>query len=56
MGEATTGDGEATEEGREGDRHPPHVRSPPTFQPLLRLSILNRNPITVDPNLYRVIN
>ena len=30
MGEAITGDGEATEEGKEGDQHPPHVRSIPS--------------------------
>ena len=32
-GGATAGDGEVTEEGKEGDRHPPLVGSPPTFQP-----------------------
>jgi len=30
---AITGDGEGIEQEMEGDRHPPHVRSPPTFQP-----------------------
>ena len=30
---AKTGDGEGTEEVKVGERLPPHVRSPPTFQP-----------------------
>jgi len=29
VGGAITGDGEGTEEEKEGDRHPPNVRSPP---------------------------
>jgi len=30
------GDGETTVEEKKGDRHAPHARSPPTFQPWLR--------------------
>jgi len=30
------GDGETTTEEKKGDRHAPHARSPPTFQPWLR--------------------
>jgi len=37
MGEAITGDWEETEDEKGGHRHPPHVRSPPTFQPWLHL-------------------
>ena len=37
MGGAITGDEEGTEVEKEGDRHPPDVISPPTFQPRLRL-------------------
>jgi len=37
MGGAITGDGEGADEEKVGDRHPPHMRSPPTFQPCLRL-------------------
>ena len=32
----STGDGEGRDEEMEGDRHPPHVRSNPTFQRWLR--------------------
>jgi len=32
MGGAITGDGKGAEEEKEGNRHPPHVRSPPTCQ------------------------
>ena len=39
MGGATAGDGEVREEGREEDRHPPHVTSRPTFQTWLRLCV-----------------
>jgi len=31
------GRGGRNREEKEGDRYPPHVRSPPTFQPWLRL-------------------
>jgi len=41
MGGAETGDEEGTDEEKEGDRHPPHVRSPPTFQLWLRLRLLH---------------
>ena len=44
MGGAITGDGEGTKEEKEGDRHPPHVRSPPTFQPWLCLCWVRENP------------
>jgi len=37
MGGAVTGDAEGMGEVKEGDRHPPHVRTPPTFQPWLNL-------------------
>jgi len=38
VGGATTGlDGKGTDEEKEEDRHPPHVRSAPTFQPRLRI-------------------
>jgi len=37
MGGAITGDEEGTGVEKEGDRHPPDVTSPPTFQPRLRL-------------------
>jgi len=30
---AIMGDGKGTEDEKEGDRHLPHARSPPTFQP-----------------------
>jgi len=33
LGEAIRGDGKGTDEEKEG--HPPHARSPPTFQPCL---------------------
>jgi len=36
MGGAIRGDGKGTEEGEEGDRHPPHAMSAPTIQPWLR--------------------
>jgi len=36
------GDGEGTEEENEGDRLPPHVRSPSTFQPCLCPWLLGR--------------
>ena len=39
MGEAIAGDGDGTEEEKEGDRHLLHVSSPPTFQPWLHLCI-----------------
>ena len=32
MSGAITGDGEGMEDEEEGERHPPHVRSTPTFQ------------------------
>ena len=37
LGGAITGDGEWTEEENQRDWHPPHVTSPPTFQPWLHL-------------------
>ena len=40
MSEATTGDGGGTKKEKAGDRHPRHVRYPPTFQRWLRLSLL----------------
>ena len=36
-GEATRVDGKGTEEEKKGDQHPSHARSPPTFQPWLRI-------------------
>ena len=47
MGEAITGDWEETEDEKGGHRHPPHVRSPPTFQPWLHLCWMQCHAVTI---------
>ena len=44
MGGAITGGEEGTDVEKEGDRHPPDVISPPTFQPRLRLWLASSSP------------
>ena len=39
MGGAITGDEKRTQEEKEGDRHPPHVKSPPTSYDTIRDAI-----------------
>ena len=49
MGGAIRGDGKKAEEEKEEDRHPPHVRSPPTFQPWLRQCFYALNTPVLSP-------
>jgi len=46
------GDGGGTEEEKEGDRHPPHGTSPPTFQRSCasRFPVACSSPATIDKN------
>jgi len=47
MGGAITGDGEGTEEKKEGDRYSPNLGSAPTFQPFQPCLHLWFRPIVV---------
>jgi len=49
VGGAIRGDGKKAEEEKEEDRHPPHARSPPTFQPWLRQRFYALNTPVLSP-------